>query len=125
MLKRNLIPVVSIGLLLVGLAAVNVLAALWPMHLDVTQDRLFTLTDGTRRILGGLKDPVTVKLYVPDSVPDAPVTVKTEGLVPEKLVDCLFGSELPGIECHCAGRACIHAPAAAVAPPMIDTNIVV
>jgi ABC-type uncharacterized transport system involved in gliding motility auxiliary subunit len=77
MLKRNLIPAVSIGLLVVGLAAVNVLAALWPVHLDITQDRLFTLTGGTRRILQGLKDPVTVKLYVPDSVPDAPVTVKT------------------------------------------------
>jgi len=77
MLKRNLIPAVSIVLLIVGLIAVNVLAALWPVRLDITQDRLFTLTDGTRHILQGLTEPVTVKLYVPDSVPDAPVTVKT------------------------------------------------
>lgn len=77
MLKRNLIPVASIALLIVGLIAANVLAALVPLRIDITQDRLFTLTDGTRRILQGLKDPVTVKLYVPDSVPDAPVTVKT------------------------------------------------
>jgi len=77
MLKRNLIPAASIVLLIVGLIAVNVLAALWPVRLDITQDRLFTLTDGTRHILQGLTEPVTVKLYVPDSVPDAPVTVKT------------------------------------------------
>jgi len=77
MLKRNLIPVASIALLIVGLIAANVVAALVPLRIDVTQARLFTLTDGTRRILQGLKDPVTVKLYLPDSVPDAPVTVKT------------------------------------------------
>lgn len=77
LLKRNLIPAVSIALLVVGLVAVNVLAALVPLRLDITQERLFTLTDGTHRILNGLKEPVTVKLYVPDSVPDAPVTVKT------------------------------------------------
>src|SRR5579863_9528678 len=77
MLKRNLIPAASILLLLVGLVAVNVLAALFPLRLDITEDRLFTLTDGTRHILAELKEPVTIKLYVPDSVPDAPVTVKT------------------------------------------------
>jgi ABC-type uncharacterized transport system involved in gliding motility auxiliary subunit len=77
MLKRNLIPAASIVLLLVGLVAVNVLAALWPLRLDITQNQLFTLTDGTRHILANIKDPVTIKLYVPDSVPDAPVNVKT------------------------------------------------
>jgi len=77
LLKRNLIPAASAALLLVALVAVNVLAALLPLRVDITQERLFTLTGGTRRILNGLKEPVTVKLYVPDSVADAPVTVKT------------------------------------------------
>jgi ABC-type uncharacterized transport system involved in gliding motility auxiliary subunit len=76
-LKRNLIPAAGVALLVVGLVAVNVLAALLPLRLDITQERLFTLTDGTHRILNALKEPVTIKLYVPDSVPDAPVTVKT------------------------------------------------
>lgn len=32
-------------------------------RLDLTQNRLFTLSDGTRNILGRLEEPVTLKLY--------------------------------------------------------------
>src|SRR5690606_18900759 len=32
-------------------------------RLDVTENRLYTLSDGTRNILRGLEEPVTVRLY--------------------------------------------------------------
>ncbi len=77
MTKNRLLTAASFALLLIALVAVNVLAGLLPLRLDLTRQHLYTLTDGTRHILAELPDPVTVKVYVPDSVADAPVGVKT------------------------------------------------
>ena len=38
-------------------------------RLDLTPDRLYTLSDGTEAVLQGLTDVVTVKLYVSDALP--------------------------------------------------------
>ncbi|MCX7685610.1 MAG: Gldg family protein [Acetobacteraceae bacterium] len=57
---------------LLGLAAavalavgVNMLVARFAPHarLDLTEQRLYTLSDGTRQIVGGLTDPVTLRLF--------------------------------------------------------------
>jgi len=77
MTKNRLTILASFLLLLVALAAVNVLAGFLPLRLDLTQQRLYTLTAGTRKILAALPEPVTVKLFVPDSVAEAPVLVKS------------------------------------------------
>ncbi|MDB5370733.1 MAG: transporter [Roseomonas sp.] len=55
------------GLLAVAVLAVaaNVLAErLLPRaRLDLTEQRLYTLADGTRQVLSGLKDPITLRLF--------------------------------------------------------------
>ncbi|MBO1079529.1 GldG family protein [Roseomonas haemaphysalidis] len=55
------------GLLAAAVLAVsvNILAdRLLPRaRLDLTQQRLYTLSDGTRQVLAGLKDPVTLRLF--------------------------------------------------------------
>src|SRR5271170_2910378 len=63
--RRNL-TVVGVVLGLVLLVAVNVLAAaLFPAaRLDLTQDRLYTLSDGTRQVLRQLDEPVTLRLFL-------------------------------------------------------------
>src|SRR5262245_1605089 len=42
-------------------------------RLDLTQDRLFTVTDSTRQVLASIKEPITLRIYVSqgllDSVP--------------------------------------------------------
>ena len=61
-ISSSLIGVLAVFAILVGL---NVLAEtrLGRVQLDLTQQKLYTLNDGTRKILGGLKDPVTLRLY--------------------------------------------------------------
>ncbi len=59
--------------LLAGFAALLLLNlamryALHGMAVDVTEDRLFTLSDGTRQILGDIKEPITLKLYYSDGL---------------------------------------------------------
>ena len=63
----------SIGLaaLALLLVAFNYLAATVPARADLTEGRLYTLSEGTKKILKGLSSPVKVKLYVSqgESVP--------------------------------------------------------
>jgi ABC-type uncharacterized transport system involved in gliding motility auxiliary subunit len=63
--RRNL-TVVGVVLGLVLMVAVNVLAAaLFPAaRLDLTQDRLYTLSTGTRQVLRQLDEPVTLRLFL-------------------------------------------------------------
>ena len=51
--------------------AVNYLISRVPARLDLTDGRLYTLSDGTKKILRNLQAPVKVKLYVSqgESVP--------------------------------------------------------
>jgi len=45
--------------------AINVaISGLAGMRLDLTEDRLFTLADGTRRILDRIEEPITLELYI-------------------------------------------------------------
>ncbi len=56
----------AVGLvaLLLVLVAVNFLASRAPARLDLTEGGIYTLSDGTRKILRKLGSPVKVKLYV-------------------------------------------------------------
>lgn len=50
------------------LVAVNIISAplMNGLQLDLTQERLYTLSDGTREILHGLSEPVILRLFVSD-----------------------------------------------------------
>ncbi len=61
---------VGIALAVAAFLALNVFAnsTLTRLRLDLTEQRLFTLSDGTRNLLRGLEDPVTLRLYVSRSL---------------------------------------------------------
>ena len=52
----------------IGVSAISICHGLFKnMRLDMTEHRLYTLSDGTKEILGGLKQPITMKLfYLPE-----------------------------------------------------------
>ena len=54
---------VIIALLAAGLLAVNYLASALPFRADATADRIYTLSPGTRAILGRLEEPVQLDFY--------------------------------------------------------------
>lgn len=62
---------IGLAALFLMLVAFNYLAGISPLRADLTQGRLYTLSDGTRKLLKGLKAPVKIKLYVSrgDTVP--------------------------------------------------------
>jgi ABC-type uncharacterized transport system involved in gliding motility auxiliary subunit len=55
---------VGLAALFLLLVAFNYLAASAPLRADLTEGRLYTLSDGTKKILRGLQSPVKVKLYI-------------------------------------------------------------
>jgi ABC-type uncharacterized transport system involved in gliding motility auxiliary subunit len=55
---------VGLAALLLLLVAVNFLLSRVPARVDLTEGNLYTLSDGTRKILRGLSSPVKVKLYI-------------------------------------------------------------
>ncbi len=55
---------VGLAALFFLLVAFNYLAATAPLRADLTEGKLYTLSDGTRKILKNLQAPVKVKLYI-------------------------------------------------------------
>ncbi|ANK79616.1 MAG: hypothetical protein TEF_01510 [Rhizobiales bacterium NRL2] len=65
MLNQRFINISAVVLAAALFLAVNVIAdrLLGAARIDLTEHRLFTLSDGTRNLLEGLQEPVTLKLY--------------------------------------------------------------
>jgi len=63
--SRNTLAVVGIGLAVVFFLAINVWsnAALKNARFDLTQDRLFTISEGTKQVLASIDEPVTLRYY--------------------------------------------------------------
>ncbi|MFH0800059.1 MAG: GldG family protein [Pseudomonadota bacterium] len=62
---------ITILTVLIVLLAANFLISRHPLRLDLTQKRLYTLSDSTKKILKGLDDVVTVRVYFTTDLPPA------------------------------------------------------
>ena len=65
---RSLAGLACLGLMLI---AANTLAARYlTQQFDLTEDRLYTLSDATRRTLAGIDEPITLRLYYSTALGD-------------------------------------------------------
>jgi ABC-type uncharacterized transport system involved in gliding motility auxiliary subunit len=71
-LDRQRLGAIGIALAVVLFLAVNILAGvlLKSTRLDLTEDHLFTLSDGTRQVLAGIEEPVDLRFYYTDQLDD-------------------------------------------------------
>lgn len=79
MLTLKKITTTGSGLLMLGVAviALNIIASRLFVRLDATDEHVFSLSSGTKRILDKLEGDVTAKLYFSRSQKDLPVVIKT------------------------------------------------
>ncbi|HUJ42958.1 MAG TPA: GldG family protein [Opitutaceae bacterium] len=70
------IKLLSLALLFVGLILVNYLASSIPTRLDVTAERIYTLSPGTKALLGKLQEPVELDFYFSRSARTLPISIK-------------------------------------------------
>ena len=64
-MSRGALSILGVALAAVLALAINVLAfnGLRSARLDLTQDRLYTLSDGSRRVLSSIEEPITLRFY--------------------------------------------------------------
>ena len=67
---------IAIVLLVVGLVLVNYLASSVPVRVDATAESIYSLSDGTRRMLGKIEEPVSVDLYFSKDASGLPIAYK-------------------------------------------------
>ncbi|MDD2582975.1 MAG: Gldg family protein [Desulfuromonadaceae bacterium] len=93
MSTKRLTGVTGLLVLLVILGAATMIISNLRLRVDLTADRLYTLSQGSRKILGELPVNVTMKLYYSASAADMPMGVKTYAT---KVQDLLKEYELAG-----------------------------
>ena len=66
----------TIVLLLVGLVLVNYLASSIPVRIDATAESIYSLSDGTKAMLGKIEEPITIDLYFSRDASGLPIAYK-------------------------------------------------
>eukprot|EP01036_Dinobryon_divergens_P019257 gene19257-26263_t len=66
----------AIVLLFVGLVLVNYLASSLPTRLDLTADSIYSLSAGTKTMLGKIEEPVVIDLYFSKDASGLPIQYK-------------------------------------------------
>lgn len=66
----------ALVLLFVGLVLVNYLASSIPVRLDATADSIYSLSPGTKAMLGKIEEPVTLDLYFSKDASGLPIVYK-------------------------------------------------
>lgn len=89
--KNNKLSVLLAGVsgavvLAVAVIAINIIAARLYGRLDLTEDKIYTLSKGTKNILEKMSDGVVVKFYFSRSTKQLPTMIKTYGTRVEEVL---------------------------------------
>jgi len=76
----------GLALLVLAVVSLNFIASKLNFRVDLTQDKVFSLSDGTRSLLSKLERDVTIKLFFSRSLKELPVPVKTYATRVEELL---------------------------------------
>lgn len=78
--------IAGLVLLLVIIGAINLILSNLPFRMDLTAERLYTLSDGSKAVLGKLEQDVTLKFYLSGSSREMPMGLKTYATQVEDLL---------------------------------------
>ena len=74
--ERWLYSIGGVAAVFIALVAVNFILGAIPTRLDLTQGKLYTVSDGTRKILANLEAPVRVRFYFNQGDDNVPVPIR-------------------------------------------------
>ncbi len=84
---RKVNGVVSLVAVAVIVVAADLILGALPLRIDCTEDRTYSLSDGSKAVLKQLEDDVTIKCFVSASAADMPQSLKTYAERVENLLD--------------------------------------
>ncbi len=79
-MKKNealIYSAVGLAVLFLVLVAFNYLVSTAPMRADLTEGKLYTLSEGTKKMLRGLKSPVKLRVYISQGDAAIPVQMRS------------------------------------------------
>ena len=80
-IAKSVFSVGGLALILVALVLVNLILAQVNLRWDVTEDRLYSLSEGTDKILSGLDQEVRLRLFITRDNVNVPVTCRVRVVV--------------------------------------------
>ncbi|MGN0852930.1 MAG: Gldg family protein [Kiritimatiellia bacterium] len=75
--KKNLNGAIGLVAVAVLVGAVNLILSNLPLRMDLTGEKLYTLSKGSKAVLGKLENDVTLKYYFSSSSAEMPMQLKT------------------------------------------------
>jgi ABC-type uncharacterized transport system involved in gliding motility auxiliary subunit len=75
-IRKTIVSITGLGVLLVILVMINGLFSHASLRWDATEDRIYSLSEGTRNILANLEEPVTINFFYSRSSRDFPANLK-------------------------------------------------
>jgi ABC-type uncharacterized transport system involved in gliding motility auxiliary subunit len=75
-IKKTIVSITGLGVLLVILIMINVIFSHANLRWDATEDHIYSLSEGTKNILGDLEEPVTITFFYSKSSRDFPANLK-------------------------------------------------
>lgn len=87
--ETPLYALAAVAAVLVLLLGANFIVSKLKWRADLTEERAFTLSEGTRRVLAGLKAPVQVRFYCTQSDEAMPMGLKNYAQAVEDLLDAM------------------------------------
>lgn len=83
---QGLLNVTNIIILLLALLSINFIGTKLHWKLDLTEDSLYTLSEGSKKIIKGIDDEATIKYFFSASNESLPVMIKNYGRRVEELL---------------------------------------
>ena len=68
---------VALALIAAVIASANLIISSLPLRIDLTAEKLYTLSNGSKAVLGKLEEDVTLKFYFSASSAEMPMAIKT------------------------------------------------
>jgi ABC-type uncharacterized transport system involved in gliding motility auxiliary subunit len=87
--ETPLYALAAVAAVLVLLLGANFIVSKLKWRADLTEERAFTISEGTRKVLAGLKSPVQVRFYCTQSDEAMPMGLKNYGQAVEDLLDAM------------------------------------
>ncbi len=92
-IQTLLFSATGIVVMAVLMIAINVITSHLHLRKDLTEDKLYTLSDGSKQIIGKLKSPVTLRFYCTRSQTEMPIYLKSYA---KRIEDLLKEYEIAG-----------------------------
>jgi len=77
--KKTFISGAGLAVSIVILVLLNVIISYANLRWDATEEKIYSLSDGTKRVLSSMTEPVTVMFFFTRSGPDIPAQLKIYG----------------------------------------------